>query len=112
MKRHQNVLDKNTSGAYSRVQTTETLTSPTGVRLPGPSFLDHTADQGPGGIWIPAIPKDLIVGEPRSIQLLSKALLPRERRSYVIFTAKDMLSKLLTWMLRLVDFQRISFEIL
>ena len=31
--------------------------------ITGPSNPDHTAIQGPGGIWIPAVPEDLIVGE-------------------------------------------------
>ena len=30
---------------------------------PGSQAPDHTAAQGPGGIWIPAIPEDLIIGE-------------------------------------------------
>ena len=33
------------------------------VGLPGPSFPDHTAVQGLGGVWIPAVPENLIVGE-------------------------------------------------
>ena len=33
------------------------------VRLPGPSFPDHTVLQGPGGTWIPVVPEELIVGE-------------------------------------------------
>ena len=31
--------------------------------IPPPPNPDHTAIQGPGGVWIPAIPEDLIVGE-------------------------------------------------
>lgn len=47
------------------------------VGLPGPAWPDHTAVQGPGGIWIPAVPDDLIVGEigvmarDRNISLIS-----------------------------------------
>lgn len=33
------------------------------VGITGPPNPDHTAIQGPGGIWIPAVPEDLIVGE-------------------------------------------------
>lgn len=33
------------------------------VGLPGPPFPDHTAVQGPGGIWIPVVPEEFIVGE-------------------------------------------------
>jgi acetyl esterase/lipase len=33
------------------------------VGLPPPPIPDHTAVQGPGGVWIPAIPEDFIVGE-------------------------------------------------
>ena len=31
--------------------------------IAGPSNPDHTAIKGPGGVWIPAVPEDLIVGE-------------------------------------------------
>ena len=33
------------------------------IGAPRPLFPDHTAIQGPGGIWIPAVPADFIVGE-------------------------------------------------
>ena len=33
------------------------------VGISGPPNPDHTTIQGPGGIWIPAVPEDLIVGE-------------------------------------------------
>ncbi|KAF9648439.1 alpha/beta-hydrolase [Thelephora ganbajun] len=31
--------------------------------IPRPPNPDHTAAQGPGGVWIPVVPEDLIVGE-------------------------------------------------
>lgn len=33
------------------------------IGIPRPPTPDHTAIQGPGGIWIPTVPEDLIVGE-------------------------------------------------
>jgi hypothetical protein len=33
------------------------------VGIPAPSTPTHTAVQGPGGVWIPPVPKDFIVGE-------------------------------------------------
>ena len=33
------------------------------VDVTGPPSLDHTAIHAPGGIWIPAVPEDLVVGE-------------------------------------------------
>ena len=33
------------------------------VGFPDPSFPDHTATQGPEGIWIPSVPEDFILGE-------------------------------------------------
>jgi len=35
----------------------------TGLASSPPPCPDHTAIQGPGGIWIPAVPEDLVVGE-------------------------------------------------
>ena len=33
------------------------------VGISAPPIPDHTSVQGPGGIWVPVIPRDFIVGE-------------------------------------------------
>ena len=53
------------SGGHN--QDPEFLTPVHRVGLPGPSLSDHTAAQGPEGVWIPAVPEGFIVGEIRAI---------------------------------------------
>ena len=49
--------------ALSSTLVLESLIRHARIGAPLPPTPDHTAVQGPGGIWIPAVPEDLIVGE-------------------------------------------------
>ena len=90
------------------------------VGIPAPPIPDHTSVQGPGGIWVPVIPRDFIVGEIGAIardrniasiaipgywihkdeKLLLEIPPARERRSYTFYTAEGMSKEPRTLMVR------------